>query len=400
HEFQEVRARIDRAFSTWLDLPQALRFDVQVDSAASALRRLQVDLEQVQSWLAGGAYPEYQLGSDLSMELATVGRILSDDWLFSGLTLDTVKERYASGAQRAVAGLYAMATVCGGHIAAERSLWASARQDVFSIIKNGHDGFVGASARDDGIGWGPFLTVLGVAVKGMSLIATATGAGAGAGLALGGVGLVIEELEASASDAAGTDPRDIPAATYAGVMSGIEASLADLAAAIRREESLIVSNIEANLGHIRDDATKYDLTGVMFDDNNQRNSQIRFDVTSAPSVSVAMRAVSAELGAATGYFPYLDVTTACHRDSTIGLGATGPASKIEEFATTIERLLNALSVEFSRGADNWDAATQLFTEQENAVMGIVSLFEDQIDLTPFADIDEPASIVDPLLSDA
>lgn len=399
HEFDEVRARIDRAFSKWLDLPQALRFDVQVDSAASALRRLQVDLEQVQSWLAGGAYPEYQMASSLSMELATVGRILSDESLFAGLTLDTVKERYASGAQLAVAGLYAMSTVCGGHIAAERSIWANARHDLFSIISSGHDGFVGASARDNGIGWGPLLTVLGVAVKGMSLIATATGAGAVPSLALGGVGLAIEQLKDTASGAVTEEARAIPA-TYAGVMSAIETSLTDLAAAIRREESLIASNIDANLDHILDDASKYDLTGAIFVDDDPRDLQIRFDTTSAPSVSVAMRAVSAELDAATGYFAYMDVTTACSRDSSIGLGATGPASKIAEFATMIEGLLNALSVEFSRGADNWDGATQLFMEQENAAMDIVKIYESQIDLTPFADIDEPPSIVDPLLSDA
>lgn len=397
HAFDEVRARIDRAFGRWLDLPQSVSFDSQVTQAVYALRRLQLDLEQVQSWLAGGSYPEYQLGSDLSTELATVGRILTDDGLFAGLTLDTVKHRYASGAQRAVAGLYAMSTVCGSHIAAEQHLWVNARQDLFSIIENAQGGFARSGERAGDVTWKVLLTVLGVAVKGLSLIATATGAGVGAGVALGGIGLAIDTLSNSAPDGVAKKSRDIPA-TYNAVMSAIETSLADLASTIRHEEGLIASNIEANLLHIRDDATKYDLTGVMFDDNDERNAAIRFDLVSAPSVSVAMRRVSDELEAAARYFPFLDVTTACRRDPSVGLGGTGPASQIEEFAHVIERLLKALSVEFRLGAGNWDGATHLFAEQESAVQGIVANLESQLDLTPFAELGASPSIIDPLMA--
>lgn len=395
--FDEVRSRLDSAFGTWLDLPQALVFDSQVTSAAHALRRLQLDLEQVQSWLAGGAYPEYLLGSDLSVELATVGRVLSDDGLFGGLTLDTVKRRYAAGAQRAVAGLYAMSTVCGGHIAAEQQLWKGARQDLFLIIDKARGGLVESAKGGGAADWTVILSVVGVAIQGLSLIATASGVGAGAGLALGGIGLAVETLEEVVAD---QETRAAVPANFETVMSAIESSLADLAASIRHEEGLIASNIEANLRHIRDDATKYDLTGVMFDDNNERNSAIRFDTVNAPSVSVAMRHISDELDAAARYFPFFDVTTACRRDPSIGLGATGPAVQIEEFATVIKKLLDALSLEFSLGAGNWDAATELFAEQENSVQGIVYALESQIDLSPVASLGGEASALDPLESPA
>lgn len=393
--FNEVRSRIDRAFSAWLDLPQGLRFDTQVQSAASAIKLLQLDIGEVESWMKGGPYPEYQMGSTLIDELATVGRILSDDLLFGGLALDAFKDRYGGNAQRAAAGLYAMSTVCGGHIAAERALWKNARQDLLGIIETGESGLIAASTTHHDINWGLVLSVVGVAIKGASLIAKATGAGAAASLALDGVGLIVDEVGDQVADA---DKSKVVPPSYSEVMAAIETSLNELNAAIRNEESLIASNTEANLGHIRDDASKYDLTGVIFDDNDDRGTKIRFDTVTAPSISVAMRNASAQLEAASSYFSYFDITSACQRDPSIGLGEHGPAAQVDEFSRTIKQLLNALSVECERGADNWDRATQLFEQHESGVVELVNVLESEIDLASLAQIDADSSVVDPLMS--
>lgn len=391
--FASIRSEIDALFTDWHGLPNSWEFALETADAKKLYAALRLEIEDV----GDEQHPaEYSVESELSVQLSEIASLLYNLDLFAGEAMSAFRLRYARRSMIAIGALSAMSQVCGGHVAAEGLIWGQVAVDLRELFEGAHAAFTAKAAENPPIDWVAGLKVLGTAAKGAGIIATGTGAGAVVGAAISGAGLVIEVV--SSAVASTVEAPQIAASTYSEIVESIRASLAAENKAIFQEEDLIRKNCVANLQHITgEDKSSYDLTGAIFDDQNRPDGEIRFDPVNDGSVSTAMRIIAAKLDAASKYYAKLDITEPSTRTCPrIGIGQTGPAPQVLEFATTLQSLIVALSAEFIEGAAKWDALSAALQSLDRNESGKIQVMETEVDLGPYSDLEGDPGVIDPL----
>lgn len=403
-------------------MPEPHRFDDEMLAVKSAIRTLALDFHEMEGWSfapgsdggSGGPVSSsgraLELPSELLSSLSVVFANFSNGDSFSGNAILPVKQRYVTGTQIATRALFGLLYVYGGHIAAEREIWVEARSSMDRILDEALRGFVLVAADSHAnIDLQSVLSITGVALDGLSLLAAATGVGVVASVTIGAVGLGVKAIGSSfsgASEHSTSCVADAPVeqsesmGSYHEVIEFMNTAVSEFRDSIRREEEAIEKNIRENLDSISEYSNYYDLTGALFDDQNRSSAGGHAQITWLPSAAAegtsCMRTASEFYITAGKILDDTDISAAAKRHYSIGTSANGPAQPMNELGSTIRALLLALGAELQSGADNIDGATDLFMEAENEYKGKLVTLERAVDLASVSQVGSDTVVVDPL----
>jgi hypothetical protein len=343
--FSTIRSSIDTLTKRWLDLPDPASIGEIVESCRQITRGLAGAAASADGTATGSG--------DLAVYLKLIEQNVAE---MSGETIAAYKAKFLLQLGQAVGGFHAISVVSGAGIAAQEGMWEAARKDVADIVEGARKA-MDAIASSGSFTWAETLKVVGFASQGLGLFASG-----GLSVAIGVANLGIDVVKDGAGAA---EESTIGSGGYDKTLGDFKKALDALASQIETEEDLIKTNLVNNLTNIRNDKTSYDLTQPPI------ASSDGIIVLTKPLVDEItnsyMPAVATELDRIAALGANFTTYTVVSRDSTIGIGHSGPSASMGEIYFLLYELLKDLAWEVSMGAtslklavaqlEDYDAAT-------------------------------------------